>query len=201
MTAANASWVWDVIYAPFGGVGYIWSNPATMNMRFPGQWFQLESGLAYNWYRHYDATLGRYVQPDPIGFAGGTNLYGYAGGNPLANVDLSGESFWGFFRPLLRLPGLFRGPGVPPPADPLPPGWTPDWMWRFPDTNGCPRWFDPRGGEWRLHRPDRWHPEEHWDHNPWDAWNSPWRNLDLDGKPLSLTPEQFEQCRIAGMCT
>ena len=66
MTAANTSWVWDVIYAPFGGVSYIWSNPANIDLRFPGQWFQLESGLAYNWHRHYDATLGRYVQPDPL---------------------------------------------------------------------------------------------------------------------------------------
>jgi RHS repeat-associated protein len=34
-----------------------------MDVRFTGQWFQLESGLAYNWHRHYDATLGRYLQP------------------------------------------------------------------------------------------------------------------------------------------
>jgi RHS repeat-associated protein len=66
MTAANTNWVWDVIYAPFGAVSYIWTNPETLDMRFPGQWFQLESGLAYNWHRHYDATLGRYVQPDPL---------------------------------------------------------------------------------------------------------------------------------------
>ena len=37
-----------------------------MDIRFPGQWFQLETGLAYNWHRHYDATTGRYVQPDPL---------------------------------------------------------------------------------------------------------------------------------------
>jgi len=66
MTAQDTSWVWDVIYAPFGGVSYIWSNPANIDLRFPGQWFQLESGLAYNWHRHYDATLGRYVQPDQL---------------------------------------------------------------------------------------------------------------------------------------
>ena len=90
MTAQDTSWVWDVIYAPFGGVSYIWSNPATQDMRFPGQWFQLESGLAYNWHRHYDATLGRYVQPDPIGLRGGRSLYSYVGGNPLAYVDPEG---------------------------------------------------------------------------------------------------------------
>jgi RHS repeat-associated protein len=57
-----------VIYAPFGDVSYIWSASgfSGLDMRFPGQWFQLETGLAYNWHRHYDATLGRYVQPDPL---------------------------------------------------------------------------------------------------------------------------------------
>jgi RHS repeat-associated protein len=75
MVAQDWSWVWDVIYSPFGGVSYIW-GPETMDIRFPGQWFQLESGLAYNWHRHYDATLGRYVQPDPIGVAGGRVFMG-----------------------------------------------------------------------------------------------------------------------------
>ena len=37
----------------------------TMDLRFPGQWFQLETGLHYNWRRHYDATTGRYLQLDP----------------------------------------------------------------------------------------------------------------------------------------
>ena len=95
MTAQDTSWVWDVIYAPFGGVSYIWSNPANIDLRFPGQWFQLESGLAYNWHRHYDATLGRYVQPDSLGLTAmlsdGPSVYGYATQNPAAKVDPSGE--------------------------------------------------------------------------------------------------------------
>jgi RHS repeat-associated protein len=66
MTAQNQAWVWDVIYSPFGETSYIWTNPGTIDIRFPGQWFQLESGLHYNWHRHYDASLGRYLQPDPL---------------------------------------------------------------------------------------------------------------------------------------
>lgn len=92
MVAQNWAWVWDVIYSPFGGTSYLWDNTAKLDARFPGQWFQLESGLAYNWHRHYDATLGRYVQPDPIGYDGGLNLYDYVGGNPLAYADPNGEN-------------------------------------------------------------------------------------------------------------
>ncbi|MCI4679030.1 hypothetical protein K9U33_10260 [Rhodoblastus acidophilus] len=95
MTAQNWAWVWDVIYSPFGATSYIWTNPATMDLRFPGQWFQLESGLAYNWHRHYDATIGRYVEPDPLGLTAllsdGPSVNNYVGGNPLARVDEDGQ--------------------------------------------------------------------------------------------------------------
>jgi RHS repeat-associated protein len=91
MTDASQNLVWDVIYAPFGAVSYVNQAPENVDIRFPGQWFQLESGLAYNWHRHYDATLGRYVQPDPIAFTGGVNVYGYVGGNPLAYGDIDGR--------------------------------------------------------------------------------------------------------------
>jgi RHS repeat-associated protein len=74
MMAQNGAAVWDVTYAPFGSVISIMDATSKLDTRFPGQWFQLESGLAYNWHRHYDVTTGRYVQPDPIGYAGGRNL-------------------------------------------------------------------------------------------------------------------------------
>jgi RHS repeat-associated protein len=44
----------------------------------------------YNYYRDYDPTTGRYIQPDPIGLEGGLNLYAYVGSNPLSNTDAYG---------------------------------------------------------------------------------------------------------------
>jgi len=57
------------------------------NVRFPGQYFDEETGLSYNYFRTYDASLGRYVQSDPIGLGGGINTFGYAYQNPAKYID------------------------------------------------------------------------------------------------------------------
>ncbi|WP_418116948.1 RHS repeat-associated core domain-containing protein [Variovorax sp. 350MFTsu5.1] len=56
-------------------------------IRFQGQYFDAETGLHYNRYRYYDPASGRYVSPDPLGLAGGLNLYAYVGGNPVRGID------------------------------------------------------------------------------------------------------------------
>ncbi|WP_315855625.1 RHS repeat-associated core domain-containing protein [Burkholderia contaminans] len=59
---------------------------ARNSLRFQGQQADEESGLAYNRYRYYDPNSGRFVSKDPIGLAGGINVYQYAP-NPVSWID------------------------------------------------------------------------------------------------------------------
>jgi len=81
--------VWSASYLPFGGVHV--ASGAPIDLRFPGQWFQAESGLHQNWMRDYDPTTGRYVEPDPLGLVDGASVYGHARQSPLRWVDPKGE--------------------------------------------------------------------------------------------------------------
>jgi RHS repeat-associated protein len=90
MTDGSEAVVWNATYRPFGEIVSI-TGPASNNLRFPGQYFLIEDGLHYNWYRHYDPTLGRYTKADPLGLAAGLNLYTYASSTPTQNTDPTGR--------------------------------------------------------------------------------------------------------------
>jgi RHS repeat-associated protein len=90
MTGGTKAVVWDAVYRPFGEVHAI-TGSASNNLRFPGQYFQLEAGLHYNWHCHYEPTLGRYLQADPLEFVGGPALYSYARSRPTTEIDPDGQ--------------------------------------------------------------------------------------------------------------
>jgi RHS repeat-associated protein len=57
-------------------------------LRFPGQYFDVESGWNHNGFRDYAPQLGRYIEPDPLGrLGGGNNLYAYVNDNPTNLAD------------------------------------------------------------------------------------------------------------------
>ena len=89
--AGNVVWRWEG--TAFGGTHPV-ENPATVNLRLPGQYADAESGLLFNWHRYYDPRIGRYVTSDPIGLGGGFNSYLYAAANPLVFTDPTGEYWW-----------------------------------------------------------------------------------------------------------
>ena len=84
-------WRWDNVHAfganlpdedPDGNAQLFEYNP-----RFAGQYFDRETALHYNYFRYYEPETGRYLSPDPIGLAGGVNVYGYASADPLIYSD------------------------------------------------------------------------------------------------------------------
>lgn len=78
--------VWQAAYLPFGNAQLL-VEQVESNIRFPGQYFDSETGLHYNWNRYYDPDTGRYISADPIGLAGGMNLYAYVQNNPINWID------------------------------------------------------------------------------------------------------------------
>lgn len=90
VTDASQTTVWEGRQTPFGETEII-TNQIEMNVRFPGQYYDQESGLSYNYFRDYDPSTGRYVQSDPIGLDGGSNTYGYVYQNPFIYSDPTGE--------------------------------------------------------------------------------------------------------------
>jgi len=113
MSDSDGSLVWRATARPFGkasvnedldGDG----NTVTLNLRQPGQYYDEETGLHYNYFRYYDPSTGRYITADPLGINGlmdvlgdeftgqDAGLYTYSKNNPLNNIDPFGLTTYSF---------------------------------------------------------------------------------------------------------
>ncbi len=146
VTNASQAVVWNAQNWPFTrSVGV--SNSAPLNLGFPGQYYDAETGLWNNGFRDYDPTLGRYVESDPIGLGGGINTYAYVGNNPIGNTDPLGlcseehkyefsiytpctaaEAFGKLGSPLMSAPGA---PGAMPGLTPSITLWGGGWSNKY----------------------------------------------------------------------
>jgi RHS repeat-associated protein len=86
-------WRWDQ-QEPFGN-NVPDENPSGLGvfdlpLRLPGQYFDKETNLHYNYFRDYDPSIGRYGKSDPIGLRAGLNTYAYVRSSPVAMVDVNG---------------------------------------------------------------------------------------------------------------
>lgn len=112
-TDASKAVAWQASYQPFGTTSSV-SGTITQNLRFPGQYFDVESGWNHNGFRDYLPDLGRYAEPDPLAllgsaryyhptvggftsdvpinfFGGGINFYTYVFENPINYKDPTGK--------------------------------------------------------------------------------------------------------------
>jgi len=104
-------WQWDN-NDPFGNNVPVANAGFEFNLRFPGQYFDKETNLHYNYYRTYDPATGRYIESDPIGLDGGLNTYTYVDNDPLGYIDPEG---------LVKFPSFGKKPpGMKPPR------WSPN---------------------------------------------------------------------------
>ncbi len=92
MTDSSGTVVWSADYKPFGESLNI-AGSIINNLRFPGQYYDQETGLHYNYIRDFNPTIGRYIEADPIGLNRGKNhLYAYVASRPLSLTDVLGLS-------------------------------------------------------------------------------------------------------------
>jgi len=91
LTDEKGQVVWSARYDVYGRVDQLQADRAENQIRFQGQYEDTETGLCYNYFRYFDPEVGRYITPDPIGLAGGANLYLYTV-NPVNSLDPLGLS-------------------------------------------------------------------------------------------------------------
>jgi len=107
ITDENGQVVWSGDYMPFGEAN-ITTGTMQNSFRFPGQYYDQETGLHHNYHRYYDQRTARYLRPDPIGLEGGINLFVYALNNPINLIDPFGLQQWNLISSMDALHGGYQ---------------------------------------------------------------------------------------------
>lgn len=129
MTNAANKMVWGAANFAFDRKVFHANIFQQVNLGFPGQYFDKETGFWHNGFRDYDSRTGTYLQPDPIGLAGGLNTYTYVDGEPVDRVDPLG---------LQDRLGGFKPPGKPPR---IPVGTVKEILYRHANEMQAKRWI------------------------------------------------------------
>ncbi|WP_234330287.1 RHS repeat-associated core domain-containing protein [Streptomyces acidiscabies] len=82
----TGSIAWHTRSTLWGTTAWSRDSSAYTPLRFPGQYYDPETGFHYNHFRHYDPETGRYTSPDPLGLAPAPNPVAYVD-NPLSGCD------------------------------------------------------------------------------------------------------------------
>jgi RHS repeat-associated protein len=90
MTNTSGALVWRAEHTPFGGIYALTVGTTANNLRFPGQYYDGETGLAQNWQRDYSPRLGRYNEPAPASLLVQQALYPYVSSDPTGFFDTDG---------------------------------------------------------------------------------------------------------------
>ena len=100
-TSQQGAITWKAVAQAFGAPQTLAQSQVEMNLRFPGQYWDKESGENYNFHRYYQADISRYKQSDPLGLYADVNLFSYSYENPMTYFDATGET------PFIGLPALY----------------------------------------------------------------------------------------------
>jgi RHS repeat-associated protein len=90
ITDGNNTVVQRYEYDAYGNITYLQDPGFKQPYAYTGREWDEESGLYYYRARYYDPGVGRFVESDPIGLAGGINRYAYVEGDPINQVDPEG---------------------------------------------------------------------------------------------------------------
>jgi RHS repeat-associated protein len=138
-------------YGPYGepDAQNAWTGA---RFRYTGQIALPELRLYHYKARVYDPGIGRFLQTDPVGYAGGLNIYAYVGNDPTNATDPSGLIMWPASprggceirgamscRPRSPFDQRWQNGNTPPPPPDVPPNG--EWSWSPNPQNG-------RGGTW-----------------------------------------------------